>query len=50
MNAGYCFVEFSTVETAGMILQSLNGQPLPGTSKFFRLNWASGGGIHDKKY
>lgn len=48
-NAGYCFVEFSNSSSAAKALMSLNGTPIPGTAKFFKLNWASGGGLSDKK-
>ena len=50
MNAGYCFVEFSNAQSAIQAIKSVNGCPVPGTNKFFKLNWASGGGINDKKY
>eukprot|EP01067_Filipodium_phascolosomae_P001937 Filipodium_phascolosomae@DN2223_c0_g1_i1.p1 len=41
--AGYGFVEFGTHQAAQKILDSLNGQIIPGTTKRFRLNWASFG-------
>ncbi|KAI1849214.1 hypothetical protein JX266_005175 [Neoarthrinium moseri] len=47
-NAGYCFVEFSTTEAAQKALQ-LNGSPVPNTDRHFRLNWASGGGLVDRR-
>ncbi|KAI0502905.1 RNA-binding domain-containing protein [Xylaria bambusicola] len=47
-NAGYCFVEFSTPEGAQKALQ-LNGSPIPNTDRLFRLNWASGGGLVDRR-
>ncbi|KAH6648246.1 hypothetical protein BKA67DRAFT_357676 [Truncatella angustata] len=47
-NAGYCFVEFSTPEAAAKALQ-LNGSPVPNTDRVFRLNWASGGGLVDRR-
>jgi hypothetical protein len=49
MNAGYCFVEFKDCQTAQAALNSFNGLPMQGTGKIFKLNWASGGGINDKK-
>ncbi|KAI1336957.1 hypothetical protein F5Y15DRAFT_192082 [Xylariaceae sp. FL0016] len=47
-NAGYCFVEFGTPEAAQKALQ-LNGGPIPNTDRTFRLNWASGGGLVDRR-
>ncbi|KAH8650189.1 hypothetical protein BX600DRAFT_517399 [Xylariales sp. PMI_506] len=47
-NAGYCFVEFSSPEAAQKALQ-LNGSPVPNTDRVFRLNWASGGGLVDRR-
>ncbi|KAI1435393.1 hypothetical protein GGR50DRAFT_330265 [Xylaria sp. CBS 124048] len=47
-NAGYCFVEFATPEGAQKALQ-LNGTPIPNTDRAFRLNWASGGGLVDRR-
>ncbi|KAI2638236.1 hypothetical protein GGS21DRAFT_510268 [Xylaria nigripes] len=47
-NAGYCFVEFTTPEGAQKALQ-LNGTPIPNTDRVFRLNWASGGGLVDRR-
>eukprot|EP00343_Euplotes_focardii_P006840 CAMPEP_0205821874 /NCGR_PEP_ID=MMETSP0206-20130828/9833_1 /ASSEMBLY_ACC=CAM_ASM_000279 /TAXON_ID=36767 /ORGANISM="Euplotes focardii, Strain TN1" /LENGTH=371 /DNA_ID=CAMNT_0053117689 /DNA_START=158 /DNA_END=1273 /DNA_ORIENTATION=+ len=43
--AGYGFVEFETGEEAKRIKEMLNGTPIPGLNKTFRLNWAvqSGG-------
>lgn len=49
MNAGYCFVDFGTHQAAVKALMALNGTILPGTNKIFKLNWASGGGLSDKK-
>eukprot|EP00158_Paraphelidium_tribonemae_P008166 Partr_v1_DN28499_c2_g1_i1_m42122 putative tRNA selenocysteine 1 associated protein 1 len=49
MNAGYCFVEFSSADAALNALQNFNGCTMTGTCKSIRLNWASGGGINDKK-
>ncbi|KAF5115605.1 hypothetical protein DV454_002208 [Geotrichum candidum] len=39
---GYCFIEFTSPESAAKAL-SLNGQIIPNSSRFFKLNWASGG-------
>ncbi|EEB05460.1 RNA-binding protein [Schizosaccharomyces japonicus yFS275] len=48
LNAGYCFVEFNSPASA-MKAMSLNGTVIPGTNRFFKLNWASGGGLHDRR-
>ncbi|OIW34350.1 RNA-binding domain-containing protein [Coniochaeta ligniaria NRRL 30616] len=47
-NAGYCFVEFSTAEAAQKAL-ALNGNPVPNSHRTFKLNWASGGGLVDRR-
>lgn len=41
---GYGFVEFSDAQTAKEIFENLNGKPIPGSNKVFKLNWASHGG------
>lgn len=46
-NAGYCFVDFESTDHASRALQ-LNGQIIPNTSRQFKLNWASGGGLADR--
>ncbi|OAX80778.1 hypothetical protein ACJ72_04886 [Emergomyces africanus] len=46
-NAGYCFVDFSTPAAAAKAL-TLSGTPIPNTSRTFKLNWASGGGLADR--
>lgn len=48
-NAGYCFIDFTTPEAAAKAL-SLNGTMIPNTSRPFKLNWASGGGLADRRY
>lgn len=48
-NAGYCFVEFPTPDSANKAL-TLNGTPVPNSSRQFKLNWASGGGLVDRRY
>jgi RNA recognition motif-containing protein len=48
-NAGYCFVDFSSPQAAAKALQ-LNGQPMPNSQRQFKLNWASGGGLADRRY
>ncbi|KAL1958851.1 hypothetical protein VTO42DRAFT_3688 [Malbranchea cinnamomea] len=46
-NAGYCFVDFATPAAAAKAL-TLNGTPMPNTSRPFKLNWATGGGLADR--
>jgi len=41
---GYGFVEFADAETAKEIFTTLNGHPIPGSNRTFKLNWASHGG------
>lgn len=47
-NAGYCFVDFNDTAAAQKAI-SLNGTLIPNTSRPFKLNWASGGGLADRK-
>jgi len=47
-NAGYCFVDFSSPSAAAKALQ-LSGQPMPNSTRPFKLNWASGGGLADRR-
>ncbi|RSL74436.1 hypothetical protein CEP53_000219, partial [Fusarium sp. AF-6] len=47
-NAGYCFVEFQSPDAATKAL-GLNGTPVPNSSRQFKLNWASGGGLVDRR-
>ncbi|PNY25867.1 RNA-binding protein, partial [Tolypocladium capitatum] len=47
-NAGYCFVEFTSPDAANKAL-GLNGTPVPNSSRQFKLNWASGGGLVDRR-
>ncbi|KAK0624816.1 hypothetical protein B0T17DRAFT_638707 [Bombardia bombarda] len=47
-NAGYCFIEFNTPEAAQKAL-NLNGQAVPNSTRVFKLNWASGGGLVDRR-
>ncbi|KAK3989899.1 hypothetical protein QBC44DRAFT_240294 [Cladorrhinum sp. PSN332] len=47
-NAGYCFVEFNNPDAAQKAL-ALNGTPVPNSSRVFKLNWASGGGLVDRR-
>lgn len=49
-NAGYCFVEFPAAESANKAL-AMNGTPIPGSNnRHFKLNWASGGGLIDRRF
>ena len=48
-NAGYCFVDFSSSAAAAKGL-SLNGTVIPNSQRPFKLNWASGGGLADRRY
>ena len=41
---GYGFVEFPSYQIAKEVFVTLNGQSVPGTKRFFKLNWASHGG------
>ncbi|KAK6375560.1 hypothetical protein LTR64_003687 [Lithohypha guttulata] len=47
-NAGYCFVDFSSPGAAAKAL-NLNGQQMPNSQRPFKLNWASGGGLADRR-
>ncbi|KAJ3272792.1 hypothetical protein HDV01_005220 [Terramyces sp. JEL0728] len=42
-SAGYCFVDFSTHESAQNCLNNMNGTLIPGTNRTLKLNWATGG-------
>ncbi|KAG1143555.1 hypothetical protein G6F37_003421 [Rhizopus arrhizus] len=49
-SCGYAFIEFSSNQAAQRALFAVHGIKIPFTeSNMFRLNWASGGGICDKK-
>jgi hypothetical protein len=48
-NAGYCFVDFSSPQAAEKALQ-VSGTPMPNSSRPFKLNWASGGGLADRRF
>jgi RNA recognition motif-containing protein len=39
--AGYGFVEFPNHEIAKNVYVNLNGTSIPGTTRCFKLNWAS---------
>jgi RNA recognition motif-containing protein len=47
-NAGYCFVEFQNPAAAAKAL-TLNGTQIPQCNRPFKLNWASGGGLTDRR-
>ncbi|KAI8841248.1 hypothetical protein BC829DRAFT_364464 [Chytridium lagenaria] len=47
--AGYCFVDFPSHAAALRQITSINGSIIPGTNKIFKLNWASGGGMVDRR-
>lgn len=47
-NAGYCFIDFSTPAAAAKAL-ALNGTLIPNSNRPFKLNWASGGGLADRR-
>ena len=48
-NAGYCFVDFTNAAAAAKAL-TLNGTIIPNSNRPFKLNWASGGGLADRRY
>ena len=48
-NAGYCFIDFTNPTAAAKAL-SLNGTLIPNSARPFKLNWASGGGLADRRY
>jgi RNA recognition motif-containing protein len=39
--AGYAFIHFNSLHAAQKVLENFQGQPIPGTTKHFRLNWAT---------
>ncbi|KAI8328835.1 hypothetical protein BC941DRAFT_363378 [Chlamydoabsidia padenii] len=48
-SVGYAFIGFRSTLAAQRALTTLHGTTMPDSSTHFRLNWASGGGIFDKK-
>ena len=48
-NAGYCFVDFTSPAAAAKGL-ALNGTLIPNSNRPFKLNWASGGGLADRRF
>ncbi|KAI7881584.1 RNA-binding domain-containing protein [Lichtheimia hyalospora FSU 10163] len=49
MSAGYAFVDFGSSTSAAAALSAFNGTTIPNTCKTFKLNWASGGGLIDRR-
>jgi len=47
-NAGYCFIDFQSPAAAAKAL-TLNGTIIPNSNRPFKLNWASGGGLADRR-
>ena len=47
-NAGYCFIDFTSPAAAAKAL-ALNGTIIPNSNRPFKLNWASGGGLADRR-
>jgi RNA recognition motif-containing protein len=43
ISIGYGFVEFPNHEIAKNVYMTLNGSPIPGTTRNFKLNWATHG-------
>lgn len=50
ISCGYAFIGFSSTLSAQKALTTIHGTRIPNSLKTFRLNWASGGGICDRKY
>lgn len=48
-SAGYAFVDFGTAAAARRAMNTYNGVLMPNSVKPFKLNWASGGGLIDRK-
>ncbi|KAI8880638.1 RNA-binding domain-containing protein [Backusella circina FSU 941] len=49
ISAGYAFIGFSSIQAAQRALATIHGSKIPNSQRTFRLNWASGGGICDRK-
>lgn len=49
ISSGYAFVDFGSISAAQCALDMFNGEVIPNTSCTFKLNWASGAGIVDKR-
>ncbi|EPX72649.1 RNA-binding protein Csx1 [Schizosaccharomyces octosporus yFS286] len=46
----YCFVQFASSAAADFALRKYNNTVIPGAHSLFKLNWATGGGIHHANY
>ncbi|KAI9024425.1 hypothetical protein CLU79DRAFT_747123 [Phycomyces nitens] len=49
ISEGYAFIGFGSNMAAQRALATIHGTQIPDTNLSFKLNWASGGGIQDKK-
>lgn len=49
ISAGYAFVDFGTAASARLVMNNFNGVMMPNSLKPFKLNWASGGGLIDRR-
>ncbi|GAA5800627.1 hypothetical protein EDC94DRAFT_604185 [Helicostylum pulchrum] len=49
ISAGYAFVDFSTAASARLVMSRYNGVVMSNSLKQFKLNWASGGGLIDRR-
>ncbi|KAI7900092.1 uncharacterized protein BX663DRAFT_554276 [Cokeromyces recurvatus] len=49
ISAGYAFVDFGTAAAARHAMNTYNGVLMPNSLKPFKLNWASGGGLIDRR-
>ncbi|KAI7892040.1 uncharacterized protein EV154DRAFT_506124 [Mucor mucedo] len=49
LSSGYAFIGFSSSQSAQTALTKIHGTRIPNSNKTFKLNWASGGGICDRK-
>ncbi|KAI8970860.1 hypothetical protein BDB01DRAFT_528447 [Pilobolus umbonatus] len=49
ISSGYAFIGFTSMQAAQRALNTLHGSKIPNSQRTFRLNWASGGGICDRK-
>lgn len=43
-------MDFANAQTAAKVLATVNGSLIPNTHKMFKLNWASGGGLNDRRW
>lgn len=49
ISSGYAFIGFATMQAAQRALKTVHGSSIPNSQRTFKLNWASGGGICDRK-